>query len=370
MKLLLSSLAAALILGIIPAAAQAQTFNPASVIANPSDLSQYTTADSLWLRIQDLKKGPGAHPASAGEYHTVMLNLVAQLTAATVQFLTTYPDDPRAWDARLLQIETANTLNTLEGRQDDAALSAQLQELAGRQDAPSSVRAEARYQLLAASMRAYLQKDPSVTADSVIAQLNQFISDFPTYPSLDALKYKVAQTLGTSDPAAADTLLTQLADSGEGQIADQARKQLATREKLKSPLDLRFTAVDGSPVDLSTMRGKVVLVDFWATWCGPCRAELPNVLAAYNKLHDSGFEVVGISLDQDQNKLVNFTAANGMTWPQYFDGKGWQNTISSGFGILSIPTMWLVNKKGYVVSTNGRADLEAQVEKLLAESGE
>jgi hypothetical protein len=76
---------------------------------------------------------------------------------------------------------------------------------------------------------------------------------------------------------------------------------------------------------------------------------------------------VGISLDQSREALVNFTAANGMTWPQYFDGKGWQNSISSSFAVQAVPTMWLVNKSGYVVSTNGRADLEGQVEKLLEE---
>ena len=158
-----------------------------------------------------------------------------------------------------------------------------------------------------------------------------------------------------------------MAASGEGRVADQARKELATRERLKSPLDLRFTAVDETPVDIASMRGKVVLVDFWATWCGPCRAEVPTVVAAYNKLHDKGFEIVGISLDHDLKSLLNYTAANGMTWPQYFDGKGWNNGISSEFGIQSIPTMWLVNKNGYVVSTDGRNDLEGQVEKLLAE---
>ena len=88
------------------------------------------------------------------------------------------------------------------------------------------------------------------------------------------------------------------------------------------PLDLKFTAADGHEVDLAQMRGKVVLIDFWATWCGPCVAELPNVLKAYEKLHPKGFEIVGISLDSDRAKLETFIKEKNMTWPQFFDGQG------------------------------------------------
>jgi thiol-disulfide isomerase/thioredoxin len=132
------------------------------------------------------------------------------------------------------------------------------------------------------------------------------------------------------------------------------------------PLDLKYTAVDGTSVDLSKMRGKVVLVDFWATWCPPCRGEVPNVVAAYKKYHDKGFEVVGVSLDQNKDALLAFTKANGMVWPQYFDGKGWDNEISKGFGIDSIPAMWLIGKDGKIITENAREDLAGQVEKALA----
>ena len=132
-----------------------------------------------------------------------------------------------------------------------------------------------------------------------------------------------------------------------------------------TPLDLKFTSVDGQSIDLSKMRGKVVLVDFWATWCPPCREEVPNVVAAYQKYHDKGFEVLGISLDQDKDALLAFTKGHGMVWPQYFDGKGWDNDISKGFGIQEIPTMWLVGKDGKLITTNGREDLAGQVEKAL-----
>ena len=133
------------------------------------------------------------------------------------------------------------------------------------------------------------------------------------------------------------------------------------------PLPLKFDAADGSPVDLARLRGKVMLIDFWATWCGPCMKEVPNVVAAYQKYHDKGFEIVGISLDQSKDAMFRVAAQKGMTWPQYFDGKGWNNEISSGFHVRQIPTMWLVNKNGVVAYPNARADLDANIAKLLAE---
>ena len=124
--------------------------------------------------------------------------------------------------------------------------------------------------------------------------------------------------------------------------------------------------MDGRAVDLAKLRGKVVLVDFWATWCPPCRGETPNVVATYQKYHDKGFEIVGISLDQDKAALKKYVADNKMPWPQYFDGKGWDSAIGTRFGIDSIPAMWLIGKDGVVATQDGRQDLDGQVSKLLA----
>ena len=150
--------------------------------------------------------------------------------------------------------------------------------------------------------------------------------------------------------------------------AEKMLKTIKATAELKSkPLDLKFTAVDGREVDLAKMRGKVVLIDFWATWCGPCVAELPNVLKAYKELHPKGFEIVGISLDSDKAKLEAFVKDKGMEWPQFFDGKGWKNEIATTYSIHSIPAMWLVDQKGMVVDTAARSSLEDKVTKLLGE---
>jgi peroxiredoxin len=130
---------------------------------------------------------------------------------------------------------------------------------------------------------------------------------------------------------------------------------------------LSGTTVDGKAISLAACKGKVVLVDFWATWCGPCVRELPNVKAAYEKYHAKGFDVVAVSLDENKAKLTEFIAAKKIPWPQIFDGKGWENAVAKQFKVQSIPAAFLIDREGRLVAKSVRGPaLEEALAKAIA----
>jgi len=167
------------------------------------------------------------------------------------------------------------------------------------------------------------------------------------------------------DTAKSDALMQQLTNdfSGTPFVAkiqqQQVREDAAGKIQASLVEGAQFPGfnekdVAGKSLSIANYKGKVVMIDFWATWCGPCRGEIPNVVATYQKYHDKGFEIIGVSLDQDSQKLQNFTQENNMTWQQYFDGQGWDNKLAVKYGIESIPMTFLLDGNGKIIGKNLR----------------
>jgi thiol-disulfide isomerase/thioredoxin len=157
-----------------------------------------------------------------------------------------------------------------------------------------------------------------------------------------------------------------------GLMADELEKRAAADRMFKPgmpfpPFAAGLKDTAGEPFTLERVKGKVVLLDFWATWCGPCIDELPNVIAAYDKHHAAGFEILGISLDKagDGEKLAAFTKERKMPWPQFFDGQFWDNQLVKQYGITAIPATFLLDGEGKILGKNLRG---AALEKAVAEA--
>jgi thiol-disulfide isomerase/thioredoxin len=200
--------------------------------------------------------------------------------------------------------------------------------------------------------------------ESTWAALKQFLTNSMLWTMLIA---QVQRSDGEQQKELAKRILNApSAPSSAKTLADYILKGTKPYQVGKAR-DIHFTALDGREVDLAKLRGRAVLVDFWATWCEPCVAALPEVKAVYEKLHGRGFEVVAISLDDKKTALRQFIKEKELPWPEYFDGKGWENRLTVQYGIFAIPTMWLVDKRGNLRYTDVQYDLEHRVTLLLDE---
>jgi len=157
--------------------------------------------------------------------------------------------------------------------------------------------------------------------------------------------------------------LTGLLAPSSHSVAADGTFDLTTLAVGKEFPDFSEPDLDGKTASVGNFKGKIVLVDFWATWCGPCVAELPNVIKAYEKYHDKGFEIVGISLDKDKGRLTSFLKAKNMTWQQVFDGNGWESKVAKKYQVQSIPATYLIGKDGKLLASNLRGEA---LDKVLA----
>jgi thiol-disulfide isomerase/thioredoxin len=203
-----------------------------------------------------------------------------------------------------------------------------------------------------------------------ITAMNEFIGLAPKDPRIPNLLYGAVSLTKDEKAKAAveDRLLKEYPDSMYAGMISGARRQ---REQIGKPFDLEFTdAIKGSTVSIKGLKGKVVVIDFWATWCGPCVAEMPKMKKIYAEYHDKGVEFIGVSLDQPKDqggldKLKKFVKDNQIAWPQYYQGNGWESEFSKSWGINSIPCMFMVDQDGKLASVEAREQIETLIPELL-----
>lgn len=306
-------------------------------------------------------------PAEVQQYYKRFANAANAAAKKAEMFCAKFPDSTNVIAARKLECQMLKTA-FFEGGGGSGAYEAWFNAEKALLAAPGLTedeRFDARVQIAMSKRSDPAVKDWRARNAEYEKAIRQLIKE---YPQKDK-PYEMLLILGaeSSDAKARAVATEVLADPVSHSVKARAKAILNRLNAVGKPLNIKFTALDGRKVDLSQMKGKVVLIDFWATWCGPCVGEIPHVKAAYDKFHSKGFDVIGISFDSNKRALEYFVEKQDLPWPQYFDGKTWQNKFGVQYAIESIPTMWLVNKKGDLCDTHARNDLEGRVEKLLAE---
>lgn len=372
-RIILSGLVAILPVSLPAADEKPKAAEPAAAPgAAPAEAAApAANAQALVEQIEEQLNADSDSTPDDKEFAAAWQKRLAAVDSLIADFRKRFATDPLKWKVSMLEANVRGIRDELslpvpKGSRTVAEI---FSEILNSPDADATAKSEASAARLIALGDDIAAK--KLTLEAWDAEYAKHTKAFPTYEDNMMLMEMRLMLVEEHAPTKLVALLEELSKNPVAEVADMAKSRLAAakmKAELKSkPLDLKFKAIDGADVDLATLRGKVVLIDFWATWCGPCMAELPNVLKTYEKLHAKGFEIIGISLDEDEAELKRVTKARKMTWPQYFDGKGWENVYAKKYSIEGIPAMWLVNKAGMVVDTEATEGLEEKVEKLLKE---
>jgi thiol-disulfide isomerase/thioredoxin len=403
-----SSLLLAVLLAGAPVCSVAQTnATPAPATAAKSQMD--IDHDAVWAIWHEQPKDPDLRKNDPKAWYKWYDERMQRFSAAGRAYLAKYPDDPRRYHAIIQssytrpyfitgfkpEFDTAPRETNLIVEQPAtlAYLDAQVKTLAEVIESPESdarQRGGAMVAFMTDSGAAARLRGTTFEIESagpMVERALSKVSNESILPVVDLYLSALKRAERTDAANAFEAKIASYPRLASLVAAQEQKRAEAAAEKAKKLAALgamKFTAADGREVDLSKLKGKVVLVDFWATWCGPCIAEIPNLVKVYNKYHDKGFEVIGITLENPnarpndtpeqtaakleaaKRKMLDFAAKNSMPWPQQFDGKWWKNDYAVQFGIESIPAMFLLDQNGNVVSTEARGEkLEAEVKRLL-----
>ena len=326
-------------------------------------------------------RNPSVRPRSRQEMMAYMKDVATVTVQAADKILAqTQPADATAVQAAKLKLESLMMLGRLGDEKAAADMAAYAKVLAASPNA--ELAAEAQRMMVVADAQSMFSTGDLKAGPAIVERTAAMLAANPDDAETAGLAMQLAgafESLPGGEELAAASLKSfgpLFAKSTNPQIKQMGESFAGTLRRLSlpgNPMEIKGTLLDGTPFNQASLAGKVVLVDFWATWCGPCVAEIPNMLEQYAKYHDKGFEIVGVSLDEDRDALVQFVGEKKIPWPVLFEkseGEGWQHPLATHYGITGIPQLILIGRDGNVITLNARGEkLGEKLAELFKDAG-
>ncbi|HEY1171887.1 MAG TPA: TlpA disulfide reductase family protein [Verrucomicrobiae bacterium] len=343
------------------------------------DKDKTAEADKAWQEFLKESRPPGGPPPEwkgqlptqeqIDEYHRKNGLQTAKAADLARAFYEKYPDHPNAKLAR----EKEYKLNEVSVELGNTSREARLQELKtaliNSPDLPEEKRLQIRLEQLTREMigNRELEMPALLEVQEKIARI--LMKEFPGRSEPDNI---LLQTFNGAVGEGNVQLARRLASELEGKklgVASQniMRAQLKRLNAVGHPFIFMAPGIDGKEINLEHMRGKVVVLDFWASWCGPCMRAIPELKEMYEKYKPQGFEIIGLNRDESMEVLKEVVEKHKIPWLQHFDMGNPEGGWAAKYGVMAFPTVFLIDKKGILREINAVNDLEEKVKKLLAE---
>ena len=235
-----------------------------------------------------------------------------------------------------------------------------------------------KQQALYANYQKVAEAKNKFAMDSIEAEFNkseeakfvaskEFVKTNSNFIASAFVAYRISSSLEPSEMEDVYALLSEEAKKSSYAMLIQEKIEVSKKVEVGQPApDFTLNTPEGTPLSLSSFKGKIVVIDFWASWCGPCRKENPNVVKMYQEFHPKGVDILSVSLDKEKDKWLKAIEDDGLVWNHVSDLKGWGSSVAKLYGVNGIPATVLIDKDGVIVAKNLRGpELRAAVEKMI-----